>query len=81
MGPNGSGKSALMDLLYGLRQPNHGWVKFDGMDLRDLELQSYREQIAMVRRIEVFGDTLASNVHMGRENISIADVSQALKTV
>ena len=81
LGPNGAGKSTLVDLLFGLRQPTQGHVEIDGMDLRDLRLESLREHIAVVKGIEIFEGSILDNVRMGRENLSVADVRQALAAV
>lgn len=81
LGPNGAGKSTLIDLLYGLRVPTHGHIEIDDMDLRDLRLESLRDHIAVVKGIEVFEGSVLENVRMGREQLSVADVRQALRTV
>ncbi len=81
LGPNGAGKSTLIDLLFGMRQPTHGHIEIDGMDLRDLRLESLREHIAVVKGIEIFEGSILDNVRMGRENLSVADVRQALEAV
>jgi len=81
VGPNGAGKSTLVDLLFGLRQPTQGHLEIDGMDLRDLRLESLREHIAVVKGIEIFEGSVFDNVRMGRENLSVADIRQALALV
>ncbi len=80
-GPNGSGKSTLMDILYGLRSPSAGWVEFDGMDMRELNLEAMRHHIALVQRIEIFEGTLLDNVRMGRSDIGVSQVRHALEQV
>ncbi|HXG08857.1 MAG TPA: ATP-binding cassette domain-containing protein, partial [Gemmataceae bacterium] len=81
LGPNGAGKSTLVDLLFGLRQPTQGYIEIDGLDLRELRLESLREHIAVVKGIEIFEGSILDNVRMGRENLSVADVRQALQAV
>ncbi|MCS6850130.1 MAG: ATP-binding cassette domain-containing protein [Gemmataceae bacterium] len=80
-GPNGAGKSTLVDLLFGLRVPTHGYIEIDGMDLRELQLESLRAHVAVVRGIEIFEASVLDNVRMGRDELSVADVRQALKAV
>ena len=81
IGPSGSGKSTLVDLLFGMRAPGAGRVDIDGVDLRDLDLAALREQIALVRDVEIFEGTLAENVRVGRLDVSMKDVRAALEAV
>jgi len=48
VGPSGAGKSTLVDLLLRFYDPQQGAVHFDGHDLRDLQVRSLRQQIAVV---------------------------------
>jgi ABC-type bacteriocin/lantibiotic exporter with double-glycine peptidase domain len=70
-----------VELLFGLRSPTQGHIEIDGTDLRDLRLESLREHIVVVRGIEVFEGSVLDNVRMGRDELSLADVRQALRTV
>jgi ABC-type bacteriocin/lantibiotic exporter with double-glycine peptidase domain len=81
LGPNGAGKSTLVDLLFGLREPTHGHIEIDDTDLRNLSLESLREHIVVVKGIEIFEGNVIDNVRMGREELSLADVQQALRAV
>ncbi len=81
MGPNGAGKSTLTDILFGLRRPTHGAVTLDGIDCRSLQLESIRERVALVDRIEVFQGTVLANVRMGRADISLESVHDILRKV
>lgn len=66
-GPNGCGKSTLVDVLYGLTRPSSGVVLVDGADLRSLDLEQFRAQVALVRGDEAFEGSIAENVRMGRD--------------
>jgi len=81
MGPNGAGKSTLVDLLFGLRQPESGWVEIDGADVRTMRLETLREHVAVVKGIDVIEGTVLENVRMGRDTISQADVREVLRKV
>lgn len=80
-GPNGAGKSTFIDLLFGLRAPTSGRIEIDGTDLRDLRLESLREQIAVVKGIEIFEGSVLENLCMGREDLTLADVRRAAADV
>ncbi len=78
IGPNGTGKSTLADLLYALRTPHEGHLEIDGKDLREVDLASLREHVALVRGVEIFEGTVADNVRMGREDVLSEHVREAL---
>lgn len=81
VGPSGAGKSTLVDLLFGTRVPKAGRIDIDGVDLRDLDLAALREQIALVRDVEIFDGTIAENVRVGRPDVNGNDVRAALEAV
>jgi putative ABC transport system ATP-binding protein len=80
-GPVGSGKSTLADVLFGLRAPHQGTIQLDGFDLRDIPLGDVRQSVALVRGIEIFPGSVIDNVRLGREDLSLADVTDALRRV
>lgn len=80
-GPVGSGKSTLADLLFGLRLPQQGTLLVDGFDIRDVPLPDLRQCVALVRGIEVFPGTVVDNVRLGRDDLSLGDVNDALQRV
>lgn len=80
-GPNGSGKSTLADVLFGLRMPQAGSVRIDGVDLRQVPLPAMREQMALVRGVELFPGSVIDNVRLGRDHLSYGDVTAALSAV
>jgi ABC-type bacteriocin/lantibiotic exporter with double-glycine peptidase domain len=81
VGPPGSGKSRLMEHFYSLRQPDHGTVELDGVDVRAIAPQSLREQVALVRGLELFPGTIAENVHLNRPDISLGEARRALQDI
>jgi ATP-binding cassette subfamily B protein len=48
VGPNGAGKTTLMKLLSRFYDPQEGSILVDGVDLRELNLQSWRKRVAAV---------------------------------
>ncbi len=63
VGPTGSGKSSLMSLLSRLFDPDSGSVAIDGIDLRDFDVDSLRENVAIALQENVlFGMSLRDNI-------------------
>ena len=81
VGGSGTGKSALLDMIYGLRQPSSGSLVLDGMDPQDLRPDVFRSRAAMVRGIEVFHGTIEDNLHLQRAHVSDVDAREALSGV
>jgi subfamily B ATP-binding cassette protein MsbA len=68
VGRSGSGKSTLVNLLPRFYDVKSGLVRIDGVDVRDYELRSLREQIAVVSQdVVLFNDTIRNNIAFGRE--------------
>jgi ABC-type bacteriocin/lantibiotic exporter with double-glycine peptidase domain len=80
-GAHGVGKSLVADLVLGLRQPQHGAVELDGVDLREVSLEQLRAEAALVRGAELFDGTLLDNVRAGREALTLHEVREALEQV
>jgi putative ABC transport system ATP-binding protein len=80
-GPSGSGKSSLLRMIWGLRRPTEGCVRLDGRDLRSLSLESLRRTVGLVDPAELYDDTVAENVRLGRPFVSDEDVRGALRAV
>jgi subfamily B ATP-binding cassette protein MsbA len=77
VGRSGSGKSTLVNLLPRFYDVDGGAVRVDGHDVREYELKSLREQIALVsQEVVLFNDTIHANIAFGRE-VSAADIEAA----
>lgn len=81
VGGHSSGKSTLADLLYGLRLPTKGRIELDGVDLREISLESLRKHVAVVKEVEIIDGTIEENVSMNRPEVSSADVRAALDAI
>ncbi len=68
VGPNGAGKSTLVRLLTRLYDPDNGVVKYDGIDIRNMEPELYRKFFSVV-----FQDFMLFNLSAG-ENINIGNI-------
>ncbi len=56
LGPSGCGKSTMLNIISGLLRPSEGFVKFDGIDVKELEPQE--RNIAQVFQFPVIYDTM-----------------------
>ncbi len=68
VGKSGSGKSTIVNLLPRFYTVDSGDILIDGIDIRDINLASLREQIAIVSQdVVLFNDTIANNVAYARD--------------
>jgi ABC-type multidrug transport system fused ATPase/permease subunit len=81
LGANASGKTTLVDLLYGIKEAVSGVVLIDGSDYRDISKENIREQVALVRGLEILPDTILENVRIGRKDITLEQVREALSKI
>jgi ATP-binding cassette, subfamily B, bacterial len=80
VGPTGAGKSTLLSLLLRFYDPDAGAVELDGTDLRRLELDSLRRQIALVPQDPWMLDgTIADNVAFGRPDATTQELETAAR--
>lgn len=71
VGPSGSGKSTLTNLIPRFYDVTGGRVLIDGVDVRDLQLESLRSQIGMVLQEPfLFNMTIRENICYGRTGAS-----------
>lgn len=80
VGVSGAGKSTLADLIPRFFDVNGGKISLDGIDIRDLSLQSLRAQIGIVtQHTFLFNDTIRNNIAYGDPARSMEDVIAAAK--
>lgn len=80
VGESGSGKSTILKLLFRFYDPYKGKIKVDGLDLRELSVESLRSHIGVVPQDTIlFNDTLMYNLLYSRPEASIEDVYTACK--
>ena len=66
VGPSGSGKTTIAGLIPRFYDPDGGHVRLDGVDLRDITLESLRANVALVSQdIVLFDDTVSANIAYG----------------
>jgi putative ABC transport system ATP-binding protein len=80
-GGNGSGKSVLADLIIGFKDPNQGIILFDGVARGDINLNSLRSAVAVVRGIEMIHGTLEENLKFGAPHATQKEIREVLSKV
>jgi ABC-type multidrug transport system fused ATPase/permease subunit len=71
VGHTGSGKTTITNLLMRFYDVQKGCVLLDGVDVREWDLQSLRENFAVVLQdVFLFSGSVESNIRLGREDIS-----------
>eukprot|EP00956_Cyclotella_meneghiniana_P001946 scaffold2132_cov66-Cyclotella_meneghiniana.AAC.7 len=77
-GSSGSGKSSIIALLLRFYDPSKGSITLDGFDIKQLEVEWLRSQIAIVRQEPIlFHGTILENVAYGKSDASRSEVIQA----
>lgn len=82
VGGSGEGKSTILNLLIGFLKPQEGSIRIDGVDLVDLDMQDFRQKIAMVpQNIVLFSGSIRENISYGMKNATEEQVNQAIREV
>jgi ATP-binding cassette subfamily B protein len=80
MGPTGAGKSSVINLIPRFYDPCTGRVLIDGLDIRDVTLQSLRHHIGIVLQEPfLFSATIAQNIAYGLPEADLADIIAAAR--
>lgn len=80
VGASGAGKSTLADLLPRFYDPDQGYIKIDGVDLKDLEISSFRRQLGIVSQDTfLFNASVRDNLVYGRPEATDAEIEDSLR--
>ncbi len=78
VGPTGAGKTTLCSMILRFFDPATGAIHFDGTDLRELDVKSYRRALGVVPQSPLlFHATVAQNLLYGRPDASRAELLRA----
>ncbi len=78
VGRTGSGKSTMVSLIPRLRDPSHGVIRLDGIDLRELDPAVIRRAIGMVpQETFLFSATIAENIAFGVDQATREEIERA----
>jgi subfamily B ATP-binding cassette protein MsbA len=80
VGLSGAGKTTLVNLIPRFYDVTSGSISVDGVDIRDVTLESLRAQIGMVTQDTVlFAETIGSNIAYGSPGASASDIDRAAR--
>lgn len=80
VGPSGAGKSTLVNLIPRFYDVVAGQILVDGLDVRQVQLPSLRQQIGIVpQETLLFSDTVGENIRYGRLAATAVDIEAAAR--
>ena len=80
VGATGSGKSTLVQLIARIYDPSEGTVLIDGQDLKSINNESIRKEVALVlQRPTLFSGTIADNIRHGKRDATLEEMTWAAR--
>ncbi len=83
VGENGAGKSTILNLILGIYRPTSGRVTINGIDLHEIDTQSWFDQIGVLPQqfTSFYYANVEDNIHFGRINkpLRSSDIDEALE--
>jgi subfamily B ATP-binding cassette protein MsbA len=80
VGQSGSGKSTIANLLTRFYDVQEGSVKIDGIDIKDMTLESLRDLMGLVTQDSIlFNDSIKNNIRLGKQDATDEEIIAALK--
>lgn len=82
VGHTGAGKTSLVSLLARFYEFQGGSIKIDGINIRNITLDSFRRNIGIVQQeVFLFSGTLEKNIRYGKRDASEEELWNAIRTV
>ncbi|GAB6990228.1 ABC transporter ATP-binding protein [Paenibacillus pini] len=80
LGGTGSGKSTIIQLLMHAYNVTEGSIRLDGVDIKDIKVQSLRSQIATVfQETFLFSSSIRNNIAYGLKDVTMDEIIRAAK--
>lgn len=78
VGPSGAGKTTISKLIPRFYDISKGSIKIDGVDIKDLTLDSLRDNIGIVQQdVYLFSGTVKENIRYGKDDSSDEEIERA----
>ena len=82
VGATGAGKSTIINLINRFYEINAGEICVDGVSVKDYEINSLRNQIAIVLQdVFLFSDSILNNITLKNDKITFEEVQEAAKQI
>ena len=80
VGPTGVGKSTISGLIARFYDPKSGKITMDGIDIKDMTLESLRNQLSLVLQdVFLFNGTIGENIAYGCDDATAEQIEEAAK--
>ncbi|KTD85575.1 ABC transporter ATP-binding protein [Paenibacillus etheri] len=80
VGPSGAGKTTICSLLPRFYDVTGGAITIDGIDIRDMKLESLRKQIGIVQQdVFLFSGTIRENIAYGKLDAKLPEIWEAAR--
>jgi ATP-binding cassette, subfamily B, multidrug efflux pump len=80
MGTTGAGKTSIINLIGRAYDVTEGSITIDGIDVKNLALKPFREQMALVSQDTfLFSDSIEQNIRLGKQNATMEELREACK--
>lgn len=79
-GPTGSGKTTILDLISGIIEPSFGHIMYDGINSREIKLNSLHQRIGYITQNSfIFAGSILENISWGHENPDLSRLDLAIQ--
>lgn len=80
IGSTGTGKSTLVNLIPRFYDVTKGFIKVDGIDVKDYDIKTLRDGIGMVlQENRLFSGTIEDNIRWGKKDATLDEIKHACK--
>ena len=80
VGPSGAGKTTISKLIPRFYDVDKGSIKIDGTDIKDLSIDSLRNNIGIVQQdVYLFSGTIKDNIRYGKKDASDEEIKEAAR--
>ncbi len=82
VGPTGAGKTSIINLLLRFHEPQKGQILLDGVDIRELDLEFLRKQMAVVLQdVFIFSGDIKGNIRLWEDSITDEEIKKVAEYV